>query len=92
MAAGRRSVIWTESARAALDDVVTYIAQDSREAALRVLAYRRSAGLNARRGMRRSYMGKAAEHFAAKPPSTLANIFSHPAGKPAPCDLGIMWS
>ena len=38
MAAGRHSVIWTESARAALDDVVTYIAQDSREAALRVLA------------------------------------------------------
>ena len=37
MAAGRRSVIWTESACAALDDVVTYIAQDSREAALRVL-------------------------------------------------------
>ena len=37
MAAGRRAVIWTESARAALDDVVTYIAQDSREAALRVL-------------------------------------------------------
>ena len=37
MAAGRRSVIWTESARAALDDVVSYIAQDSREAAVRVL-------------------------------------------------------
>ena len=37
MAAGRRSVIWAESARAALDDVVTDIAQDSREAAVRVL-------------------------------------------------------
>jgi toxin ParE1/3/4 len=37
MAAGRRSVTWAESARAALDDVVTYIAQDSRDAALRVL-------------------------------------------------------
>jgi toxin ParE1/3/4 len=37
MAAGRRAVIWSASARAALDDVVTYIAQDSREAALRVL-------------------------------------------------------
>ena len=37
MAAGRRSVVWAESARAALDDVVTYIAQDSREAAVRVL-------------------------------------------------------
>ena len=37
MAAGRRSVVWAESPRAALDDVVTYIAQDSREAAVRVL-------------------------------------------------------
>jgi plasmid stabilization system protein ParE len=37
MAAGRRSVIRAESARAALDNVVTYIAQDSREAALRAL-------------------------------------------------------
>src|SRR5919112_173299 len=33
MAAGRWSVVWTESARAALDDVVSYIAQDSRDAA-----------------------------------------------------------
>ncbi len=38
MAAGLRSIIWAESARADLDDVVTYIAQNSREAALRVLA------------------------------------------------------
>ena len=37
MAAGRRSVIWAESARAALDDVVTYLAQDSHAAAVRVL-------------------------------------------------------
>jgi toxin ParE1/3/4 len=37
MASGRRSVVWTESARAALDDVITHIAQDSRDAALRVL-------------------------------------------------------
>ena len=37
MADGPRSVIWAESARAALDEVVTYIAQDSREAAVRVL-------------------------------------------------------
>ena len=37
MAPGRRSVTWTESARAALDDVVTSIAQDSGEAAVRVL-------------------------------------------------------
>jgi hypothetical protein len=37
MAAGRRSVVWAESARAALDDVVTSIAQDSRETAVRVL-------------------------------------------------------
>jgi toxin ParE1/3/4 len=37
MAAGRRSVIWAESARAALDDVIAYIAQDSGDAAVRVL-------------------------------------------------------
>ena len=37
MAAGRRSVVWAASARAALDDLVTYIAQDSREAAVRIL-------------------------------------------------------
>jgi toxin ParE1/3/4 len=37
MAAGRGSVVWAESARAALDDVVTSIAQDSREAAVRLL-------------------------------------------------------
>jgi toxin ParE1/3/4 len=43
MAPGRRSVTWTESARAGLDDVVTSIAQDSGEAAVRVLV----AALNA---------------------------------------------
>jgi plasmid stabilization system protein ParE len=37
MAAGRRSVVWVESARAALDDVVTHIAQDSHAAAVRFL-------------------------------------------------------
>lgn len=37
MAAGRRSVTWTESARSALDDVIAYIVEDSREAATRVL-------------------------------------------------------
>jgi plasmid stabilization system protein ParE len=37
MAAGRRSVVWADSARLALDDVIAYIAQDSRDGALRVL-------------------------------------------------------
>jgi len=32
-----REVIWAESASEALDDVITYIAQDSREAAVHVL-------------------------------------------------------
>jgi toxin ParE1/3/4 len=37
MAARVRSVVWAESAHAALDEVVAYIAQDSRQAALDVL-------------------------------------------------------
>jgi toxin ParE1/3/4 len=37
MAARVREVIWAESARDALDDVITYIAQDSHEAAVHVL-------------------------------------------------------
>ena len=37
MGVGRRSIAWTESARTALDEVAAYIAQDSREAATRVL-------------------------------------------------------
>lgn len=37
MAARVREVVWTESARDALDEITTYIAQDSREAAVRVL-------------------------------------------------------
>ncbi len=37
MAARQRAVIWAESARAALDEVVTYIAQDSRDQAVKVL-------------------------------------------------------
>jgi plasmid stabilization system protein ParE len=32
-----RTVIWAESAEAALDEVVTYIAQDSRDQAIKVL-------------------------------------------------------
>ena len=37
MAARVREVVWAESARDALDDVITYIAQDSRQAAVDVL-------------------------------------------------------
>ena len=37
MAARVRPVVWAQSASAALDEVVAYIAQDSRQAALRVL-------------------------------------------------------
>jgi toxin ParE1/3/4 len=37
VASRHRTVIWAESAQAALDEVVTYIAQDSRDQALKVL-------------------------------------------------------
>jgi toxin ParE1/3/4 len=37
MAARVRDVAWAESARAALDEVIAYIAQDSRQAAMQVL-------------------------------------------------------
>ena len=37
MAARVREVIWAESARDALDEFITYIAQDSRQGAVRVL-------------------------------------------------------
>jgi toxin ParE1/3/4 len=37
VAAGRRRVVWAESARRALDEVVDYIARDSRSSGLRVL-------------------------------------------------------
>jgi toxin ParE1/3/4 len=37
MAARVREVVWAESARGALDEVITYIAQDSRSAAMDVL-------------------------------------------------------
>ena len=37
MAAGTRRVIWTESARRALDEVIAYIAQESPDGAVRVL-------------------------------------------------------
>jgi toxin ParE1/3/4 len=37
VASRHRTVVWAESAQAALDEVVTYIAQDSRDQAIRVL-------------------------------------------------------
>ena len=37
MATRRREVVWTESARAGLDEVIEYVAQDSRDQALHVL-------------------------------------------------------
>ncbi len=37
MAARQRRVVWAESASAALDEVVSYIARDSQDAAVRVL-------------------------------------------------------
>ncbi len=37
MAARRRAVAWTDSARAALDEVITFIARESREGAIQVL-------------------------------------------------------
>ena len=37
MAPRARSVVWSESAHAALDEVIEYIAKDSRSAAVRVL-------------------------------------------------------
>ena len=47
MAARVRTVVWAESAYAALDEVIAYIAQDSRQAAVRVLdrALEAAAGL-----------------------------------------------
>lgn len=37
MGSRHRTIVWTESAYAALDDVIAYIAQDSREQAIKVL-------------------------------------------------------
>jgi plasmid stabilization system protein ParE len=37
MAARVREIVWAQSARDALDDVITYIAQDSQQASVRVL-------------------------------------------------------
>ena len=37
MAARARSVVWSESALTALEEVAEYVAQDSREAAVRIL-------------------------------------------------------
>jgi len=47
MAARVRTVVWAESAYAALDEVIAHIAQDSRQAAVRVLdrALEAAAGL-----------------------------------------------
>ena len=39
MAARTRRVIWTESARGALDEVITYIAQESPDGAAQVLTH-----------------------------------------------------
>jgi toxin ParE1/3/4 len=54
MAAGRRSVVWTQSAQQALDEVLEYIAEDSRDRALslvqRVLEAAASLVLLAERG------------------------------------------
>ena len=54
MATGRRSVVWTESARQALDEVLDYVAQESRDRAvtllLRVLETASSLGTLANRG------------------------------------------
>ena len=44
MVARIRSVVWSASAQAALDEVIRYIAQDSPEAALRVLEKALEAG------------------------------------------------
>jgi toxin ParE1/3/4 len=38
MAARRRSVVWTDSARQALDEVLEYVAQESRDRALSLLS------------------------------------------------------
>ncbi len=37
MASRRRSVVWAQSARSALDEVIAYIAQDSQDRAVQVL-------------------------------------------------------
>jgi len=37
VAARRRAVVWADSATAGLDEVITFIAQDSRDAAIQVL-------------------------------------------------------
>jgi plasmid stabilization system protein ParE len=47
MAARARSVVWAESAQSALDEVIEYIAKDSRKAAVRVL----DAALDAASGL-----------------------------------------
>lgn len=44
MAARDRAVVWAESAQDALDEVIEYIAQDSRQAALQVLDAALGAG------------------------------------------------
>ena len=44
MAARVRAVVWAESAQDALDEVIEYIAQDSRQAALQVLDAALGAG------------------------------------------------
>jgi toxin ParE1/3/4 len=38
MAAGRRAVVWADSARRALEEVLEYVAQDSRDRAVTLLS------------------------------------------------------
>lgn len=49
---GRRSVTWTSAARDCLDEIIAYIADDSLDAAQRVLAAAESLSVLAERGRR----------------------------------------
>jgi len=44
MGSGRREVIWSEAARAALDEAVAYVSQDSQSAAILLLETALDAG------------------------------------------------
>ena len=44
MGSGRRKVIWSDQARAALDEAVAYVSQDSQSAAIRLLEAALDAG------------------------------------------------
>jgi hypothetical protein len=64
---GRRSVVWTESARGPLDDVVTYIAQDSHAAAARVLDLTGVAESDAAEGIRPSSRDQVDDVYVSQP-------------------------